>query len=125
MPKSKRRREESEREDRIASDIMVDAYNETEKALGWYCYLQEQLSFPFAAKCRHVRESSPLRVGETVSVIGLAKEDLCMSEVLVRIMAGQRSLAVPLHQLEPMAEDGETLQGVADWHYWTERGYQF
>jgi hypothetical protein len=36
MAKFKRRREESERESRISSEIVVDAYNETERALGCY-----------------------------------------------------------------------------------------
>ena len=35
------------RERRIEMEIVVDAYNESERALGWYYYLEERLKFPF------------------------------------------------------------------------------
>jgi hypothetical protein len=34
----------SERENRIEEDIIVDAYGPEEQAMGWYYYLQEKLS---------------------------------------------------------------------------------
>jgi hypothetical protein len=67
------------------------------------------------ARLAAYRESSPFAVGDIASVVGPAMEDSCMAEILVRMMVGHRSLAVPL-QLEPMGEDKDTLQGVADWH---------
>src|SRR4051794_34624422 len=30
---------DEEREERITMEIVVDAYNEDERAMGWYCYL--------------------------------------------------------------------------------------
>ena len=38
-------------EHRIEMEIVVDCYNEYERATGWYCYLQDQLQFPFTAMC--------------------------------------------------------------------------
>ncbi len=38
MPKPKLNRA---RENRITDEIVVDAYNEEERAMGWYCYLEE------------------------------------------------------------------------------------
>jgi len=35
----------------------------------------------------------------------------------------ERTLAVPLIQLEVLDADGQTRQAVEDWHYWIERGY--
>ncbi|MFZ1061286.1 MAG: calcium-binding protein [Candidatus Rokuibacteriota bacterium] len=32
-------------------EIVVDAYDEQERAMGWYYYLQDQLRFPFTATC--------------------------------------------------------------------------
>lgn len=125
MRKPKLRHEESVRETRIANEIVVDAYNESERALAWYYHLDEQLKFPFPAKCRHTTELNWLRVGDIVSVIGLAKEDLCRAEIFVRIMNGVKSFAVPLWQLEPITNDTATVQAVGDWHYWRERGYEF
>ncbi len=37
----KRVPEQPDREDRIAFEIVVDAYDETERAMGWYYYLQD------------------------------------------------------------------------------------
>lgn len=54
--------EQSEREDRILSEIVVDAYGETERAMSWYYYLEEKLVFPFKARCCRVRSTSPLAV---------------------------------------------------------------
>jgi len=48
MPRIK---ENKEREKRIDMEIVVDAYNEVERAMGWYCYLQDGLKFPFS-KCQ-------------------------------------------------------------------------
>jgi hypothetical protein len=50
MPKAKRK-EEPAREKRISMEIVVDAYDAWEQALGWYYYLQDTLCFPFPAKC--------------------------------------------------------------------------
>ena len=30
-------------------EVVVDAYNESERAMGWYCYLEERLKCPFKA----------------------------------------------------------------------------
>ena len=40
--------EDKAREDRIIFDIVVDAYDDTERAMGWYYYLQDELRTPFA-----------------------------------------------------------------------------
>ena len=38
-------------EDRILMDIVVDAYDKEERAMGWFYYIAEGLEFPFQAKC--------------------------------------------------------------------------
>ena len=48
MPKAKR---DKIREERISMEIIVDAYDSEEQAMGWYYYLEEKLHFPFLAKC--------------------------------------------------------------------------
>ena len=42
---------DAEREERITMEVVVDAYDAGERALGWYYYLEEQLCFPFTATC--------------------------------------------------------------------------
>ncbi|HAM51207.1 MAG TPA: calcium-binding protein [Nitrospiraceae bacterium] len=106
-------------------EIVVDAYNEEERAMGWYYYLEEKLRFPFKAKCIVTRKSSPLVTGEKVEVTEMAPETECAHEMLVMITWQKRSLAVPLGQLNPTEADKQTRQAVSDWHYWVNRGYEF
>ena|SRR5664279_321265 len=117
--------EQSDREHRIDYEAVVDAYDEVERAMGWYYYLEGKLSMPFKATCRSKRSTSPLKVGETVEVVGMAVEDDCMSEIFVRIKLGKTTLSVPLAQLECHSIDEQTCEAVADWHYWVARGYQY
>ncbi len=120
-------REEPERDDRILFNVVVDAYNEEERAMGWYYYLADEMQFPFAATCTQARATSPLRVGQIVQVLGMADTDDCMAEMMVNIAYGEALLAVPLMQLQCVPEnDGErNMLAVEDWRYWVARGYQF
>ena len=120
-------REEPEREDRIVFSIVVDAYDEVERAMSWYYYLQEEMQFPFTATCTHARAASPLRVGETVQVVDMADTDDCMAETMVLIAHDGDLLAVPLMQLQcaPEIDSEQTNQAVEDWRYWVARGYRF
>jgi hypothetical protein len=124
MP-SKRIQKNPEREHRIANEAIVDCYNESERAMGWYYYLERALVFPFKARCHAVRKTSPLAVGDIVRVLALADEDDCTSEIMVAIEREQNALAVPLSQLTCVTRRGSTLRGVGDWHYWVARGYVY
>jgi hypothetical protein len=106
-------------------EIVVDAYDEQERAMGWYYYLEEHLRFPFTATCVCKRAISPLRIKDEVEVICMAPEDECEHEIFVNIRWDKDGLAVPLSQLRPFNVDPETIQAVEDWHYWVERGYRF
>ncbi len=120
------RPKEPEREERIAMEIVVDAYDSQERAMGWYYYLQGQLQFPFLTHCIAERAVSPLQVGDEVEVVDMAPEDECQHEMFVLMPWERRTLAVPLSQLRSYDHvDEETQQAVEDWHYWVERGYEF
>jgi hypothetical protein len=122
MPRAKR---ENARERRITYEIVVDAYDEWERAMGWYYYLEDRLRFPFRARCDKPRAVSPLTKNEEVEVIGLPPEEECGREVFVTIRWHDRALAIPLAQLVVVKADSVTRQAVADWHYWVEQGYVF
>ena len=113
------------REDRIHMEIVVDAYGPEEQSMGWYYYLDEMLTFPFSARCRSKRATSPLAEGDQATVMSMAPADECEHEMFVMIQWDQDRLGVPLSQLEPIDVDEETQDAVEDWHYWTQRGYQF
>jgi hypothetical protein len=125
MAKSNRERDE-EIEERIMMEIVVDAYNEDERAMGWYYYIEGTVQFPFQATCIVHRPISPLKVKDKVEVIGMPGESECECEVFVTIKYGDGTLAVPLAQLKPAPRTGkETKQAIDDWHYWVEMGYHF
>jgi len=125
MHKPKRAALNRIRERRIEQEIVVDAYNEEERAMSWYYYLEEKLEFPFKARCIAPRTISPLKKGEEVEVLAMAQEDDCMREMFVRIEFAGRKLGVPLAQLEPTGADKGTREAAQDWCYWVAMGYGF
>ena len=118
-------KEDPEREHRINMEVIVDACDEYERAIGWYYYLKEQLQFPFTANCVCKRAISPLQVKDEIEVLGMAPEDECEHDIFVNIRWAKDGLAVPLSQLRPSDADPETMQAVGDWHYWVGKGYRF
>jgi hypothetical protein len=121
----KRPSENREREDRFTDEVVVDAYGEEERAMGWYYYAADNIAFPFKARCALKRSTSPLKVGAAVEVTGMAPADDCMQELMVLIKWDDEDLAVPLIQLESSVSTGLTRQNLADWKYWVDRGCTF
>jgi hypothetical protein len=113
------------REHRIDMEAVVDCYDEQERAMGWYYYLEDKLAFPFQAQCITERRTSPLQRGEVVEVTGMAPEEDCENDMLVDVQWQGRRLAVPLSQLDAVAVNEATQEAVGDWHYWVARGYKF
>ena len=122
MPKI---RKDKEREHRIMMEIVVDAYDPEEQAMGWYYYLEDTLSFPFLTKCVAKRAISPLKVGDEVEVFAMAPENECDHEMFVMMPWEKDGLAVPLMQLEVFHGENKTKEAVLDWHYWVKQGYTF
>ena len=73
------------RERRITMEAVVDAYDEQERAIGWYYYLEGKLDFPFLARCATKRATSLLKVGEEVEVIGMAPVEECEHDMFVEM----------------------------------------
>jgi hypothetical protein len=100
------------REHRITMEAVVDAYNEQERSIGWYYYLEGRLDFPFLARCAIRRSTSPLKVGEEVEVIGMAPVEECEHDMFVEMDWDDEGLAIPLSQLEVVDADDETREAV-------------
>jgi calcium binding protein len=109
---------------RLWTEIIVDAFGPEEQALSWYYYLAEHLRFPFQARCVAGRATTTLRVGDKVEVRGMPAQDVCDHEMFVNIAWQGRLLAVPLRQLEGIGVDDATEQAIEDWHAWVDRGHE-
>ena len=103
----------------------MDAYGPEEQSMGWYYYLEENIHFPFHAKCIASVPVSPLRKGDSAEIRKMASEDSCSSDMLVMIRWKNRSIAVPLSQLKAIDVDDSTVQAIEDWHYWLAQGNRF
>ena len=117
-------KKDDERESRIDDEVVVDAYDAEERAMSWYYYLADNLSFPFKARCVATRPISPLVEGEEVQVRGMAPLEECSREMFVEISWRDRGFAVPLSQLEALGVVGGTREAVEDWHYWVGMGHE-
>jgi hypothetical protein len=115
----------NQHEQRISTEIAVDAHTEEECAMARDCHLEDKLSLPFEARVRLAVDASPLRCGEQVTVLRLAHDQLCRVSIFVHAIHNQREIVVPLVQLVPVSTDHDTRLAVADWHYWHEHGYNF
>jgi len=115
------------REERIINEIVVDAYDSSERAMSWYYYLDENITFPLYAKCIKFDKRSPLEIGDEISVLCLSGENYCDQEIYVDMPWEGRTLAIPLAQIGPIAvaTDDETIEAIEDWHYWINQGYLF
>ena len=95
------------REERIDMEAVVDAYGPEERAMGWYTYLDNEITYasqPMLARCVAERAISPLQVGDEVEILGMAPADECECEMFVMIRwglpGGKQGLGVPLSQLQ-------------------------
>jgi hypothetical protein len=55
------RAKDETREQRISMEAIVDAYDSSERAMGWYYYLDGKMKVPFKACCRFARPISILK----------------------------------------------------------------
>jgi formate dehydrogenase maturation protein FdhE len=113
------------REERIDMEIVVDAYDSDERAMGWFCSLEDTIENKVRCRCRKTRSMSPLKVDEEVDVLEMAPADDCESEMFVFVQWNDRKLAVPLEQLEPISGDPKAIEMIEDWLYWCLMGYEF
>ena len=118
-------KQDKTREQRILNDVVVDAHDAEERAMGWYSYLEERLGFPFRARCVMRRPISPLKPGDEVTAVGMAPADECEREMFITVEWKESKLAVPLSQLAPSNADEATKEAAGDWSYWVRMGYEF
>jgi len=118
------------RENRIKDQILADAYNSEERAIGWYEYLGSSINFPFSANWQQRnRETLDIQLKQ-VKVLGLAKTYECKRNMSVEVaysddIEEKDVFSVSLSKIEAIDADEQTQEALADWQYWVERGYKF
>lgn len=118
-------KKDEDREERIVMEVVVDAYDSEERAMGWYYYVAEGCRFPFKATCIIETRKTPLKKNEEIEVLDISEADYCNREIFVAINWNDRTFAVPLSHIAGIGVDHETQQVIEDWHYWIKRGYEF
>jgi len=116
------------REHRIVYEIVVDAYDEAERAMGWYYYLQDKITFPFLAKWKKKAQKTGLITEKEVEVLGMASEEDCESNIYVEVAyTGEQddTFIAKLSDIEAINLDPDTEEAIADWLYWIDMGYEF
>lgn len=118
------------REKRIDHEIVVDAYDSEERAMGWYYYLADNLIFPFLANWQKKNwKTSEIEVKQ-IKVLCMADEEECMSEMYVLAAYTDDPdetdvFSVSLAKIQAIDVDELTQEALADWEYWLARGYEF
>ena len=121
----KRRKRDAVREDRIHNEAIADANGPEEQVMGWHCYLDDKIRFPFQGKCIAVKEFRLSEKGKPSRSCVWRPEDACSADMLALIRWQGRTMAVPLSQLAAIDPDEATAEAIADWHYWVTQGYCF
>jgi hypothetical protein len=112
-------------EERIVMEIIVDCYDSCEQSMGWYCYLNDNMTFPFKAKTIKLASTSPLKLNDVIEVVGLDESKNCEYDMFVKLKLKDDEICVPLKQLAGIDVDKMTDQCINDWSYWNTHGYCF
>lgn len=115
--------EERKREERIENEIIADCYNTKDQLSAWYYHLEQNMDFPFNATWENKHFDEKV----SVKAIRLSEFEICQDELdmLVEIEFNGDAFSVPLFELSLPEANSETIEALADWHYWVNSGNRF
>jgi hypothetical protein len=117
------------REERIKNEILAEAEDKEERAMGWYYYLDDCLNFPFMGRWKKKNRKTGAIDEKPVEVVGMSPEDDCLKDMYVDVayLTGKDEdiHSAKLSEIEAIDVDEETQEALADWQYWLARGYKF
>ncbi|MBM9521231.1 calcium-binding protein [Desulforhopalus vacuolatus] len=109
---------DKEIENRIEMEIIVDAYNPEEAAMGWYYYLEKNIDFPFQAMTAKGKSER--------TIIGMADSTDCLEGMYVLVnFNDEDELLFSLEDILPIKVNQQSQQAISDWKYWLNMGYNF
>ena len=111
---------DTEREDRIMDEIIVDAHGDEEVFLSWYTYLQDILEFPFEAYVR-VENPKMLEMRTQVMVVKMAAMEYCSIHAIwlvAHVKHFDWYFNIPASEITNVQADEYVVEALADWKYW-------
>ncbi len=113
------RENDKERKHRIHYEIIVDAYNEYEQAMGWYIHMNDNLEFPMQAKVK-LRLRGGKTEEKTVKIVEIDPKSEGSLTLRLGITEGKsdRVQYISLEDIVSIQTTEENLAFLNDWLYW-------
>ena len=110
----------TERENRIYNEIIVDCYDEEEQKMGWYYYLEENTLFRFKAEA-NFKKRNRTKIKQKVDVLQLSSNEGFENDLLIGVCYHEDIFDVPLLILLNIKANEKTIEAIEDWRYWNSK----
>jgi len=104
---------------RIDYEIIVDCYDEIEINMGWFCFFEETLTFPFKATALLKKlDGSP--ENKEVKITGLAsdEEGFTGQDFNLEMEIGEYLYPIAYSKLSNIKGSDENLEAFQIWNFW-------
>jgi len=112
----------------IMLEIVVDAKDDEDVAMGWFYYMQDELEFPFEAEMESKNRRGEKSVIQ-IDVLGLSSsnENNNSPEVILEVSekGSERVIDVGISKLQNVKGDESTENAVAIWKHWDSGKFWF
>jgi Calcium binding/KTSC domain len=109
----------SDRENRITNEVIVDCYDDSEIAEAWFVYLNDEVTFPFLAVVR-LPQKGGQTIEKTMEVVCMDTDAHDSRSLRICIAEPEEDdvQMVSLSALVKVDTTPENLQVLNDWLYW-------
>ncbi len=113
------REKDEEREDRIYSDIVVDAYDDEEVGMSWFYYLDETMTFPFKATMEQKKRDGS-KTNVTIEILSVQVKNSNSWDLRLEVVEqGESKIQrIEMSDLQNVEADEKTLECIEDWRYY-------
>jgi hypothetical protein len=110
---------DAERDHRIHYEIIVDAYDEYEQAMGWYYYMADNFAFPINAKVK-LRLRGDKTEEKAVQIVEVDPKSETSLTLRLGITEGKndRVQYISPEDIISVKTSEENLEILNDWLYW-------
>ena len=114
-----RKEHDSDRENRILEEVIVDCYGEEEQLMGWYYYMADNLEFPITATVRFALKGGKTEI-KPAQIVDIDPKSERGNAIRLGITEGdsQRVQYVSPEDLASIDTSDENTEIINDWLYW-------